>query len=193
MHKLSLLVVAILFASACKKENKTQEAPVAGSASAAAKPTEAPKPDVPADPAMTADPAKPADPAMPADPGAAAAAGPRPASVTDAQVALADKLLAAMTELGDAMKTAGTDCKAAAAAVKAGGVKVAPVMEEAEAMKEALAKDPAAKEWFDKTYGPKFMASMGPMMQAAQACSNDKDFTAAMDSMPMGKKKKAAP
>jgi type IV secretory pathway VirB10-like protein len=192
MHKLSLLVVVILFASACKKENKTQEAPPTGSASVSAKTTETPKPEVPADPAKPADPVKPADPAMPGDPVTGAAA-PRPASVTDAQVALADKLLAVMTELGDAMKAAGTDCKAATAAVNAGGAKVAPVMAEAETMKEALAKDPAAKEWFDKTYGPKFMASMGPMSAAAQACSSDKDFMAAMASMPMGKKKKVDP
>lgn len=183
MRNLFALVLIAALATGCKKSEKKEPAP-APATTDTTKPTEAAKPTDPA--AQPADPAA-AEPTA-ADPAAAptgGAAGPRPASVTDAHVALAEKMVTAMKEFGDALRTAGTDCKAATAAVKSFGPKLKPIMEEAEKVQAATDKDPAAKEWFDKTYGPKVMEAMGPMMTTAQACSNDKDFMAAMQALPV--------
>lgn len=111
-----------------------------------------------------------------------AAGGPRPASVTDAHVAVADKMVKVFNDFGDAMKTAGTDCKAATAATKSFVPKFKEIGGDAEKIGD-LDKDPEAKKWFEANYAPKMMAAMGPMMQTAQACQNDKDFQAAMQAM----------
>lgn len=111
-----------------------------------------------------------------------AAGGPRPASVTDAHVAVADKMVKVFNDFGDAMKTAGTDCKAATAAAKSFVPKFKEIGGDAEKIGD-LDKDPEAKKWFEANYAPKMMAAMGPMMQTAQACQNDKDFQAAMQAM----------
>ena len=65
------------------------------------------------------------------------------------------------------------------------GEKLKPVMEQVDKIKDRTDKDPAAKAWFDATYKPKMMGVMGPMMKTAQACATDKDFTAAMQALPM--------
>ena len=62
--------------------------------------------------------------------------------------------------------------------------------EEAEKIKEMTDKDPAAKQWFQTTYVPKMMSAYGPLMSIGQKCQSDKDFMAAMDAMPVGKKRK---
>lgn len=182
MRNLFVLVLIATLAIGCKKEKKSE--PAAGTAATdTTQPTEAAKPGEPTTP-----PADPAADPVAADPNAAdpaAAAGARPASVTDEHVALAEKMVTAMTQFGDALKTAGTDCKAATAAVKAFGPKLKPIMDEASKVQAATDKDPAAKEWFDKTYGPKVMAAMSPMMTTAQACQKDKDFMAAMQALPV--------
>lgn len=177
MKKIIAIALAAALFSACKKDEKKADttAPAAGSGSAAmAAPTPAPTP-TPTEPA-----AKPAEPAA-----APAAGGARPASITDADVALADQMVTELTKFAEALGKAGTDCKAATAATKEFGEKLKPIMEQVDKIKERTDKDPAAKAWFDSNYKPKMMGVMGPMMKTAQACATDKDFTAAMQSLPM--------
>jgi hypothetical protein len=183
-----LMIAGVLAAfAACKKADKP--APAADPAAATKT----------ADPLAT-DPAKPATPGptdgtTPTAPPAApvAPAGARPASITEADAAFADKLVAAMGDFAKSVSAAGTDCKAAAAAVKASVATLTPLMEQAEEIKTRTEKDPAAKQWFEATYLPKIQTSMMSLMQTAQACEKDKEFMAAIESMPMGKKKTKAP
>jgi len=201
MRRLLMIATVVALFTGCKKENKgdgTATPPATGSAApmgtepgSAAEKTPPPAGDTaPANDmkdnggSMTTPPAGGSMTAPPS-----MAGGARPASVTDAQVAVADKLIAALEDLGKAVGAAGKDCKAAAAALKSGAAKLQPIADEAEKFKDATDKDPAAKQWFQQTYGAKMMGALGPMMSVAQSCGNDKDFMDAMQSMPMGKKK----
>ena len=183
MRKILIVALASTLFVACKKsEKKADPAPAAAPAPAA--PTSAPTPT---------EAAKPAEGA-PAQAEAPAAAVARPASITDADVVVADKLVSTLKEFGDALTTAGTDCKAATAAAKAFGAKFKPISEEAEKIKARTESDADAKKWFEATYMPKMQESMAPMMKTAQACASDKDFMAAMTAIQMpGRKVKSAP
>jgi hypothetical protein len=117
------------------------------------------------------------------------APGPRPASVTDAQVALADKAVGIMEKLGTDLTAAGTDCKKASAAIKTAAADLKPIKEEADKMKEQTDKDPAAKEWFMNNYGKRMMSVAAPMMTLAQKCSKDPEFMASIKELDMGGRK----
>lgn len=182
---LMIVLLATALVGGCKK--KKDEAATAGSAgSAAAGSAEGSAAAGSAEGSAAAGSAE-GSAATPTEGSAAAggdtgAAVPRPASVTDAHVAVADKMIKVFNEFGDAMKTAGTDCKAASAAAKAFVPKFKEIGGEAEKVGD-LDKDPDAKKWFEANYAPKMMAAMGPMMQTAQACQDDKEFQAAMQAM----------
>ena len=105
---------------------------------------------------------------------------PRPATVTDAQVALADKFVVAMTKMGTDVGAAGKDCAKAAAAITATVKELEPLKAEIDKMQDLTEKDAQAKAWFEATYAPKMMAAMGPMMGIAQTCGTDKAFMDAM-------------
>ncbi len=180
MKKIMTFALAAALFTACKKDEKKADTTGSGAATPTAAGSAAPAAPTPA-PAPT-----PTEAAKPAEPAAGAAAGAaRPASVTDADVALADQMVKELSDFGDALGKAGTDCKAATAAAKTFAEKFKPIAEQAEKIKERQDKDPAAKAWFEATYKPKMMGFMGPMMKTAQACATDKDFTAAMQSIPM--------
>jgi hypothetical protein len=197
MRTILVLTITAALLAACKKSDDKKPEP----APATTAPKAGEPPATPAtDPAKPADPAAPADPAKPADPAAAPAvpapsAGPRPASVTDAHVAIADKLVVLMEEFGKALEVAGTDCKAATAAAKAFADRFKAIKADADKVKGVTESDPAAEEWFKTNYMTKLMGAMGPMMKTAQACATDKEFMATLQAMDVpGKKvKKAGP
>jgi hypothetical protein len=179
-----LMLALAVFAACNKDDSKKTETPAATPPATAPAPATAP---------TTPPPAPAAKPAELAPPAAAAAGTPRPASITEADQATADQLISTLKDFGDALEKAGTDCKAATAAAKSFGDKFKPIAEAAEKIKARTESDPAAKAWFQSNYMPKMMGLMQPMMKSAQACATDKDFQAAMNSMPMpGKKVKAA-
>jgi len=195
MRNVLMLIVAATLFTGCKKEKKeagttTGSAAVTGSAdtgSAAAGSAATPTEGSAATPTEGSAAPTEGSAAATGDTGAAVA---RPASVTDAHVAVADKMVKVFGEFGDAMKTAGKDCKAATAATKSFVPKFKEIGAESQKIGD-LDKDPDAKKWFEANYAPKMMAAMGPMMETAQACQEDKDFQGAMqamqEAMPKGK------
>lgn len=116
---------------------------------------------------------------------AGAPAGPRPKSVTDAHVALADKLVATLTKMATNVGAAGKDCKKAAEAIKASAKDLAPIKAEVDKLESLSKNDPAVKAWFESNYMGKMMGAMGPMMSVAQTCASDKDFGEAMQNLDM--------
>ena len=102
----STLLGLALAATACKKENK-EAAPAAGSAAPAAG-SAAPAGEKTAEPTAPAGDTAPAAVA-PGEPAPAADPGPRPASVTDADVAMAEKLVGTIEKMGNSLAEAGTD------------------------------------------------------------------------------------
>jgi hypothetical protein len=106
----------------------------------------------------------------------------RPAIVTDEMVALADDMMVAMTAMGTELAAAGTDCARGAAVMRSANRTLAPLTERSKAFDEPM-RDPAAEAWFKETYMPRLMAAMQPLMTMAQSCSNDPDFTAAMQEL----------
>jgi hypothetical protein len=109
--------------------------------------------------------------------------GPRPASITDVEVALAEKMVATMTKLSDGVVAAGADCAKAATAIKSVGPELSSIMEEGKKMEEKLKTDDAAKQWFEKSYGPKVMGPMSKVM--GSPCASDKGVQEAMTSLKM--------
>ena len=118
--------------------------------------------------------------------------GTRPASVTDAQIKVADEFIAATERLAKEVAAAGTECAKAVAAIKANTPKMAPIVEEAQKLAEAVEADPAAKQWFQSLYVPKMMAAVQVMSPITKACMADPAFKEAATSIPMGQKKRTA-
>lgn len=191
---------------ACKKDNKPAAGETAGSAAASAGSaataagsaagsagTEAAKAMEAAGSAMEAagsamaaagSAAEAAQAAAAAANMAAAAVGdpnvPRPASVTDAHVKVADRLVGVMQKMSNDLQQAGKDCGKAAAAFEAAGKDLEPLKAEIEAMDKQTKKDPQAEAWFKAHYAPKIMNVLAPVMQLASTCANDPKFKEAM-------------
>lgn len=176
----STLLGLALAATACKKENK-EAAPAPGSAAPAAG-SAAPAGEKTAEPTAPAGDTAPAAVA-PGEPAPAADPGPRPASVTDADVAMAEKLVGTIEKMGNSLAEAGTDCAKMAASIKAFAPEMSAVMEEGKKFDERLKNDEAAKKWFEATYAPKVMGTMGKLM--GNPCMQDKAVQEAMASTKM--------
>jgi hypothetical protein len=112
---------------------------------------------------------------------------PRPASVTDAQVAIANKLVVTLNDMGKGITAAGTDCKKATAAVEAGTKALEPIKAEAMSLKQLGESDQSVKIWFESTYAPQFMEALGPLIGAAATCGSDAKFMDAMKKVEVGK------
>lgn len=162
---LSVLLSLPLFGACSKQEKSTTPPPAATPAPAA--PAEAPPQGI-----AVGEP-------HPADPNAAP--GPRPASVSDADVALADKLIASLLKFTASVEKAGTNCQAVADAIRAIAPELKALTAESAKMDERLAKDAAAKEWFKKTYEPKLAEPMGKL--SSNPCMNDPAVSSAMQSL----------
>jgi hypothetical protein len=104
----------------------------------------------------------------------------RPASVSDQVVAIADRYVALMSKLADELAAAGTDCKKAAAAARARGAEAEGMRGDVEKV-IALAKDPAATAWFDATYTPPMKAAGAKMRRVFEACRDDAELGAAVE------------
>ena len=169
MRSLLFSVFLGLSLIACSKQSKTTTPPPA------------------ADPAPA--PAAPAAGETPSqgiavgEPHPAADPGPRPASITDADVAMAEKLVGAIEKMAGNLNEAGADCAKFAAAIKASSSEMSAVMEEGKKFDERLKSDEAAKKWFEATYAPKVMGTMGKLM--TNPCINDKAVQEAMASAKM--------
>lgn len=105
----------------------------------------------------------------------------RPATVTEADVALADRLIIAISKMADGVNKAGSDCPAVATAIRTMAPEFGAISGEAKQMEERLKSDPAAEEWFDKTYSPKAKASMSLMENSP--CMNDPAVGQALQSL----------
>lgn len=171
---IALVIPAVLGLGACKKEEKG-----AGTGSAAA--TAAATGAASGTAAATGTAAAPTGD-QPATGAPAAPAGDRPAIVTDEMAGLAEKLVGEMEAMGKGLTAAGSDCAKGAEAIKASMEKMKPIVADAK-KHEAAMKDPAAEEWFKKTYESRMMGAMGGMMTLAAACQSDPAFAEAMKSM----------
>jgi hypothetical protein len=165
MRSLLFSVLLGLSLIACSKQSKTTTPPPA--AAPAPAPAETPPQGI-----AVGEP-------HPADPNAAP--GPRPASITDADLALAERVIGAMVKLSTGVAKAGSDCQAVATEIRAVAPEIKSLAGEGQKMDERLAKDPSAKDWFEKTYGPRVSDSMGKMMNSP--CMNDPAVGEAMQSL----------
>jgi hypothetical protein len=109
------------------------------------------------------------------------AADGRPVSVTDADVAMAEKMFDVMAKLSAGVVSAGSDCKQAATEIRTVGAEVKQVSLEGKKLEDKFKSDAAAKEWLEKTYAPKLSDTMGKMM--ASACINDPAVREAMGAL----------
>lgn len=85
---------------------------------------------------------------------------PRPSSVTDADLAVADQMFALIEKLVASVIEAGPDCARAADAIRLVGAQVDIIVAANRDLDQRLAADPAGKAWFDQTYAPKAEQTM---------------------------------
>src|SRR5690242_19397198 len=111
---------------------------------------------------------------------------PRPASVTDAMIATAEKAVSQMEKLGGELEAANGDCKKATASISAAAPGISASIAEMEKMKPD--SDPAAKEWFKAKYSARADVMGNAMMKLMGTCQADKDFAAAVQKLGMIKK-----
>jgi hypothetical protein len=154
-----------LAGAACSKQAKP-----AAPAPAAEAPPPAPVAETPPPQGIAVGEPNPADPA-PA----------RPPSITDADLALADKMIVVIGKLADGVVKAGSDCQAVAAHIRAMAPEMKALSDESKKMEAKLSAEPSAKDWFEKTYGPKVAGRIGGMMNSP--CINDPAVSQAIQSL----------
>ncbi len=167
----SALLSALLCLSltgACSKQSQPQ-------APSPAAETEPAPPPAPAG-EVAVEPGQPA-PAPGADP------GPRPAALTDEDIALADRLVVAIDKMANGINAAGTDCPKVAEVIESMSGELTAIAERGKKLNEKMQSDQAAKKWFEATYAPKVMGSMGEVMN--NTCFGDKAVQDAMGSIKM--------
>ena len=195
----TIVVAAALAAAACKKDKKDEggtaasgsdtatgsaEPIAAGSGSGPA--SAAPDPGSGAGPPTTGS----AAPGPGSDTGAAPA---RPATITDADVAMADKLAVAIEKLSADVVAAGADCKKMTAAIKSNTKAVSDAIASLDKMKKTN-DTPEAKAWFKATYEPKIGPPMKALVEAAKTnCEKDADVKAALGGLSLLKQKAPPP
>lgn len=136
---------------------------------ACAKPSPAVAPATPPPPDATASPTT----------AGAAAGSARPASLTEADVELAERTIAVMGKLGAAVAEAGDDCQRAAQAVRALLPELHASRDAGRALDSKLRSDPTARAWFEQTFNPRLGAAAAPIL--ASTCQTDPAFAAAMN------------
>ncbi len=132
------------------------------------------------------DPGKPAA-AKQGEP-APTSAPPRPATVTDAHVAAAEKVIAALGDVGKKLSTA-KDCRDRQAVLESVSPSLAAIAPEMKKATEETDGDPAAAAWMEATFKDRMKAAALPLMMAAASCKDDPAFMATFSTMPMIKKK----
>ncbi len=178
----TLLGVA-LAVTGCKKEAAKEAAPAGGSAAVVPAGGTAPATDTTAPAAPTTDTTAPVAIA-PGEPAPAGEdPGPRPASLSDEDIALADKLVGTIEKMAGAINAAGTDCPKVASAIKSMSGEMSSIAEQGKKLDEKIQSDAAAKKWFEATYAPKVMGTMSKVM--GNTCFSDKAVQEAMASVKM--------
>lgn len=168
MRSLLLSVLLGLALTACSKQSKTTTPPPADPAPAAA-PVAAETPPQ----GITVGEPHPADPS--------AAPGPRPVSITDADMALAERLINVFNKLAANVAKAGSNCQTVATEIRTIAPELKPFTADSQKMSERLANDPAAKKWFEATYAPRITESMGTLIN--NPCMSDPAVGEAMQSL----------
>ncbi|MCX5741198.1 MAG: hypothetical protein NT062_01725 [Proteobacteria bacterium] len=104
----------------------------------------------------------------------------RPPGVTDALVAVADRMVATLDKLATGLEAAKLDCQAGTAAIGALESERKAVYDEAQKFGDTD-RDPAVKAWFAATYVGKINAAYDRTKGIATACAQDAAFMAALN------------
>jgi hypothetical protein len=108
----------------------------------------------------------------------------RPAVITQAMADTFEAYITAFEKLVTAIDAAHGDCKAAVAAIDSSRKDVAALADKGAALREAMKSakaDPAAGQWFGKTYGPRMQAATGKLRTGGEACEADPAFRAGLN------------
>jgi hypothetical protein len=141
------------------------------------------KSDAPAPAAKGAPTAAPATPA----PATAVPAGERPKTVTDAQLAIVDKLISTFNDISEMMELAKT-CDQKRSVLELATPEMAALAPEMARTVAEISADPAANAWFETTYKDRLGNAAGFLRNAA-SCKDDPGFMKALANLPMIKKK----
>lgn len=91
----------------------------------------------------------------------------------------AEKAVAMMQSMADAVEANAEDCDAMGDALQ----KIVDENKEFMEQTKHFEDDPETKKWFDENYGPKMMEIMGGMMENLQKCAENEKVKAAMESL----------
>jgi hypothetical protein len=108
----------------------------------------------------------------------------RPPVITQAMADTFEAYITAFEKLVTAIDAAHGDCKAAVAAIDTSRKEVAALADKGAALREAMRSakgDPAAGQWFGKTYGPRMQAATGKLRTGGEACEADPAFRAGLN------------
>jgi hypothetical protein len=112
--------------------------------------------------------------------------GKRPAKVTDAQVALAEQIVATATEFANLMDAAKADCRKAVGVINMRGDDFKETMNQVNALRKQLNNDQKAMAWFSRAYGPKMRLAFAKLGEAISECHSYEDFEVAFRSLGIG-------
>lgn len=115
-------------------------------------------------------------------------ATPRPAAITDAYVAVVEKVISSVTDLGTAFSKA-KDCREMQATLEAALPSLQTVGADMKRMSDEISTDAAAGEWMDASYKDRLKGAFMAFMMTMRTCKDDPAFMAVFDRMPMIKKK----
>lgn len=104
----------------------------------------------------------------------------RPASITDAHVATAGKVIAAVVEISQAASAAGSNCDKMAADVSALMTTHLPVIDEGRKIEKQLSGDPKAVAWMKQEMEGKMLSALEDLVRAAERCETHAGLQRAM-------------
>jgi len=108
----------------------------------------------------------------------------RPPVITQAMADTFEAYIAAFEKLVTAIDATHGDCKAAVAAIDSSRKEVAALADRGAALRDAMKSakgDPAAGQWFGKTYGPRMQAATAKLRTGGEACEADPAFRAGLN------------
>ena len=172
--------------------NKQQDNPAevdkkpADSTSTDSKPGAAPSTAEGAPKAAQVPPAPGGGPTPPGMPAAPPAPAKKPDSVKPEHVKAADNIVEATSKFSAALEATKGDCKKATGVLKSESAQLKSAMADTQKLQDDLKNDQQAIMWFQQTYAPKMMGSLQKMGAVVQACSNDKEFADAFQTLGLG-------
>jgi hypothetical protein len=117
----------------------------------------------------------------PAEPAAAPVSdqtSARPPAISEQDVLLTERAIAAFEELSAAVVSAGGDCQKATAALAAVPRDVRARLAAADALDRKLRSTPAGRDWLERTYGERLRQAGAPLV--ATTCLDDAAFADAL-------------